>query len=214
MVIVNADSAAPGDAGPHRDPVEVITGRRSHPKLVPPGPTAGELDLMLAAAASAPDHGRLRPWRFVVLAGGDRGRAGQAVAETYREDCRNLGEPLDEGRFEREQRRFCRAPVVVLSICRPALGRMPEREQLAAVAAATQNILLTATALGYGSMWRTGWIAEHPGARAALGLSESEHLVAFVYLGTSDPEARIPPRNPESPPVQHGIPGPGHRRRR
>jgi nitroreductase len=208
MVVVNDDSATPG-AGPHGHLLEVITYRRSHPKLVPPGPTAEELDLMFTAAASAPDHGRLRPWRFVVLAGGDRVRAGQAVAEIYRSDCQRAGELVDEGRFEREQRKFCRAPVVVLSICRPAPGKIPEVEQLAAVAAATQNLLLAAAVLGYGSMWRTGWIAEHPAARAALGLTGTEHLVATVYLGTSDPEARTPPRVPAPPPVQYGLEGPG-----
>jgi nitroreductase len=209
MVAVNADSAAPDPVGPHRDLLELITGRRSQPKLVPPGPTATELDLMLTSAASAPDHGRLRPWRFVVLAGDDRRHAGQAIAEIFRQDCEQRGELIDDGRLERERRKFCRAPVVVLSICRPVQDRMPEHEQVAAVAAATQNLLLTATALGYGSMWRTGWIAEHPAARAALGLTEIEHLVASVYLGTSDPEARVPARIPALPPVQHGIPGPG-----
>jgi len=88
-----------------------------------------------------------------------------------------------------------RAPVIVVVVARlvPHV-KVREWEQLVAAGCAAQNLCLAATALGYGSMWRTGWFAEHPLVLAHLGLGEDERIVGFVYLGTVHDDQRIPPR--------------------
>jgi nitroreductase len=74
--------------------------------------------------------------------------------------------------------------MVVVAACVPAEGSVPEVEQITATAAAVQNLLVVATALGYGSMWRTGEPAYDPAVKVALGLAPSDTIVGFVYLGT------------------------------
>lgn len=159
----------------------VVRARRSYSVLAAPGPDDDELGRLLLAAAGAPDHGRLRPWRFTVFTGHGREAFGEVMAEAAR--LRDPG--ISEGRLSVERARFLRAPVVIAvgaHITRPST--VGEAEQLAAVAAAVQNLLLAATALGYGTIWRTGTAAKDPFVKAALGLEEDDSIVGFVYLGT------------------------------
>ena len=88
-----------------------------------------------------------------------------------------------------------RAPVIVVVVARLVPhAKVREWEQLVAAGCAAQNLCLAATALGYGSMWRTGWFAEHPVVLAHLGLAEDERIIGFVYLGTVDAAHRVPSR--------------------
>jgi nitroreductase len=171
--------------------IDAIFERRSISRLAEPAPSDEELRLLLAAAAAAPDHGELRPWRFVVLRGEAKDRFGEEVfVPAYRARC---AEP-SEAALEKERTKLGRAPlvVVVAAVRRPS-DSIPWEEQFAAAAAAAQNLLLAATALGYGSMWRTGDQAYDPQVKAALGLREEDAVVGFVYLGTV-PEGKAKPR--------------------
>ncbi len=203
------------------DALEAIRSRRSIGRLVEPAPSDAELTTILGAAACAPDHGGLRPFRFTVLRGGNMGAFGAVMADAYRRRCAAAGVEPAEAKVANEAAKLQRAPlVVVASVVRGPTDRIPWVEQLASGAAACQNALLAATALGYGSMWRTGDACYDPLVRAALGLGPDDAAVAFLYLGTATPSARAarPPRDPDlaglvrdwAPPRG---PGPGRRRR-
>jgi nitroreductase len=153
--------------------------RRTVSRLSGPGPTALELDAMLAAADTAPDHGRLRPWRLTVLTDEDRRR----VAEAYGTAQRALDPSPDL--VERATSKPLRGPCVVVACARTVEHpKVPAWEQLAAAAAAVQNLCLAATALGYASAWRTGWFIERPEVRAALGCTDDERVIGLIHIGT------------------------------
>lgn len=165
--------------------LEAIGSRRSANRLTHPGPTGAELRRMLRAAASAPDHGRCRPWRFIVVPRHYADDFGAVLEQAYVTRCDLAGEPVDEKRRAKERNRVNQWPVLVVVACEPSTDvKVPVHEQCAAVAAATQNLLLSATALGYGSKWVTGSAATDPVVKKALGLSSSGSIVGFVYLGT------------------------------
>jgi nitroreductase len=173
-----------------------ILSRRSTSILVDPGPDSTELHTMLTAAIHAPDHGRCQPWRFVVLTGEDKAAFGLVLEKAYLVRCENHDEKPNPDQQLRERNRLNRAPVVVTVICRPSRSdKIPRSEQRAAVAAATQNLLLAATALGYGSIWRTGPAAIDSTVKESLGVGIGESIEGFVYLGTvPDITKRYPPR--------------------
>ncbi|ODR94859.1 NAD(P)H nitroreductase [Methyloceanibacter superfactus] len=161
--------------------------------LTEPGPSAAELEQILTAAARVPDHKKLVPWRFVLFEGAAREEFGQVLAEV----CR--AEETDPGAFrlQNEAKRFLRAPVVIAVVSRitdsPAA---PEWEQILSAGAACQNLIVAATALGFGAQWITEWYAYSRGVRAALGLADNERIAGFVYIGTpkEKPEERERPR--------------------
>lgn len=171
--------------------LSAVTERRSTGKLSEPGPTRSELQDMLRVACTAPDHGKLRPWRFLVLEGSARTELGAAFA---RAEAERHPEATDEA-VVKAARKPLRAPVIVVVVGRTiSHPKVPGWEQLVAAGCAAQNLCVAATAHGYGSMWRTGWYGEDPTVRTHLGLDEPEHVVGFVYLGTVEQGHRPPPR--------------------
>ena len=186
------------------DAITAIHTRRSRPVLTDPAPSSDEMEAILAAAAAAPDHGRHRPWRFVVIKGAGRKAFGEVLAEVYRKSAARRkdadadkdadGEQPDPAAEDRERAKPMRAPVIIAVAC--AAGgdeKVPHGERLAAVAAATQNLLLAATALGYGAMWRTGAPARSAAVREALGFGPGDEITGFVYLGSIPGDQEPPP---------------------
>lgn len=180
------------------DALDAIFARRSISRLTAPAPSGDDLDLILRAGAAAPDHLELKPWRFVLLEGEDQDAFGQVLADAYLERIREAGGEPTEGQLTKERTKLGRAPLVVV-VC--AVHRhepkVPWIEQQASAAAAAQNILLAATALGYGSMWRTGDPAYDPNVLAALGLSEHDAVMGFLYLGTPHEGGAKEPNAPD-----------------
>ncbi|MGK2957302.1 MAG: nitroreductase family protein [Acidimicrobiales bacterium] len=176
------------------DTLDAIAARRSIGRLVEPGPTPAHLRSILEAAACAPDHGELRPFRFTVLEGVAKECFGHVLEEAYRARCEIEGVAVEEAKATKDRTKLGRAPtVVIVAAARQEGGsskmQIPMIEQVAATAAACQNALLAATALGYGSMWRTGDCCYDEPVKAALGLSERDAIVGFLYLGSATPEA-------------------------
>ena len=163
------------------DALDLLLTRESATKLEAPGPSEADLDTIFASAVRAPDHGRLRPWRFVVIESGKRARFGAVMAEAmHRKDPNASPEAL-----ERERGKAMRAPTIVVVAAHVQKGhRIPAVEQVAAAAAATQNIMLAAHATGYGAMWKTGDPAYDPNVKVALGLDAEDEIMGFLYLGT------------------------------
>ena len=162
--------------------IDAITTRASAARLTAPGPTPEHLAVLLDAANHAPDHGRMRPWRVIVL-DGER-RAGFAAAAV--EARRRRAPPPTAEQLLAEREKFMRSPAMLVVGCvvRRDQQKVPEIEQVLAAGAATQNLILAAHALGYGAMWKTGPAAYEAAVKASVGLRADDHIVAIVHLGT------------------------------
>ena len=156
-----------------------------------PGPDRAQLEQILTAAARVPDHKKLTPWRFILFEGEARDAFGRVLAEVCREE-----EPEPSAiRLETEAKRFLRAPVVVAVISRVKSDvPVPEWEQVLSAGAACQNLVLAASALGFGVNWITEWYAFSGGVRRALGLVENERVAGFIYIGTAKEKPEERPR--------------------
>ena len=146
-----------------------------------PGPSAQELETILRAGIRVPDHGKLAPWRFIVFEGAARAAFGALLARVLA----NKEPDISEIRLDMERGRFLRAPLVVAVISAPKLDRpIPEWEQRLSSAAVCQNMLIAATALGFGAQWVTEWCAYDAEITKALGLIGEERVAGFLYFGT------------------------------
>jgi nitroreductase len=169
-----------------RESGETLTllARRRSTKLMhlaEPAPNCVELQALIKLAARVPDHGKLGPWRFVIIDGEARGRAGAALEQVIRND-----EGVDDARREFVRGWFNRAPACVLVISSPRSSpKVPEWEQILSAGAVCFNLLLSAHAMGYAGSWLTEWPTFDERARAALGLTPEERIAGFVYLGTA-----------------------------
>jgi nitroreductase len=164
------------------DLFDAITSRASSGRLVEPGPSSAQLEKLLAAASRAPDHGRMKPWRFAVINGAARESFATAVAEARRA---RLPDMTDD-QIVAEKDKVRRSPTIVVVGCAVTKGnsKVPEIEQVVAVGAAVENMLLAANAMGLGVMWKTGPAAYDAGVKAAVGLGPDDHIVAILHLGT------------------------------
>ncbi len=162
--------------------LNAIESRTSAGRLTDPGPTPAHLAQILNAAGSAPDHGRLRPWRFIVVESPLKEQFAHAAASAKRA---RLPVMSDE-QFATERYKVVRSPLIIVVGC--AVNReatkIPEVEQVVAVAAATENLFLAAHDLGYGVMWKTGAAAYDPAVKELLGLRVTDHIIGIMHLGT------------------------------
>ena len=151
-------------------------------RLGAPGPDAAQLAALLGAAAHAPDHGCLRPWRFVCIPAGARAALGEAFAQALRE--RDAAATPSQQQDAREK--AGRAPLLLMLVADggrgdPAIGW---DERLVSAGCAVQNLLLMATALGFGSALTSGKALQSQALRALFGLAEAERALCFVSVGT------------------------------
>jgi nitroreductase len=173
------------------DAIEALTSRRSPARFVEPAPDQATLEAILRTAMRAPDHGKLKPWRFIILRGEARRRFGDVMAEAMKRREPDAPENL----IEREREKPLRAPlIVVLAAALKESHKIPVVEQLLAAGAAAQNIMLAAHALGFGAAWKTGAPAYDAYVKAELGLEPGDAIVGFLYLGTpAAAPAALPP---------------------
>lgn len=173
------------------DALEAIFTRHSVSKMLS-DPVPHELiEQILAAAVQAPNHFRVRPWRFFVLTGAARVRLGEVMAQSLLR--REPDSPPSV--LEKERSRPLRAPVVIaVAVDPPSQPKVVEVENISAVAAAVENMLIAANALGLGAMWRTGKATENPDVKVFFGLPPEQHLLGFVYVGYAGDNPPPPPR--------------------
>ena len=170
----------------------LATRRSGKPKeMVAPGPDAAELDTILAAAMRVPDHGKLAPWRFVIVPAERRDALAALLEDAYRAESPRAGEAevRGAGDFARQ------APVLVVALASPdPAHKVPVWEQQLSVGAACMNLLLAVHALGYVGGWLTGWAAYAEAVRDAFGAAP-ERIAGFLFLGTAGkaPEERPRP---------------------
>lgn len=158
----------------------------------------------MQAAAAAPDHGRLRPTRLIALRGEAKDRFGRVLEAAYLQRCSAEGTPPEPAVAEKERTKLGRAPLVLVVASvepdpgHPKAAKIPALERRDSTSAAVQNLLLTATSLGYGSMWRTGEAVRDQQVSRALGLNDGDVVVGFVYLGTIPETMILGPNEPDT----------------
>jgi nitroreductase len=176
---------------PRPEVMEFLLTRRSRPAktLGPGGPDRAELMRILTAAARAPDHGKLEPWRFVVIEGAARERAARLAAER----CAALG--LDSGDTAKTVAQFTQGEVIVAVISSPKPPvKVPLWEQQLSAGAVCLGLLNAALASGWGANWLTGPMAyDEVFTRDVLGLGKGEQVAGFIHIGS---ETVAPPDRP------------------
>ena len=146
--------------------------------LIAPGPSHDQLGDLLRLAVRVPDHGKLSPWRFVVLEG-----AGKAAFEA---ELDRLAETHpDAEKAKGAMFKFRSPPTAVVVVSRHIPGKIPEWEQRLSAGAVCISLVNAAQALGFGANWITDWYSFDPRIWAVLGLTAEEQVAGFVYLGTA-----------------------------
>lgn len=171
----------------HRLTLDHLLARRSVGPLQEPAPNGADLDLILDAGLRAPDHGKLRPWRFVVIRGEARLAFGERLAEAAVQRDPANGAALGE-RYRAWVRRI---PMLIAVGAVVKSGSIPEIEQVLSAGAAAMNMLNAIHLLGYGGMWVTGANVYDPAVNALLGFEAPARLVGFLTVGT--PATTLPP---------------------
>lgn len=173
--------------------LELLKTRRSPriPDLVEPGPGEDELNTILTIASRVPDHGKLVPWRFIVLRKESRRHLGDALTACFRADHPNA----TPDQIEKERSRFVGSPLIVGVVSRAAAhAKIPEWEQVLSAGAACMNLVHAAHALGYGANWITGWSAYDRSCLDLLGVKTQEKVAGWIHIGTPSAALEDRPR--------------------
>jgi len=164
-----------------------------------PGPDAGQLGDMLSVAARVPDHGKLAPWRFIVLADEarlDLGRVARA----------GLPDDAGEAELSAAEIQFTRAPCIIAVLATPIVHpKIPRSEQLLSAGAACMNLLVAAQAMGFAAQWLTGAAAYDAEVKARLGGTPEDEIAGFIYIGTASEPPSERPRPALDEIVRYGL---------
>ena len=185
-----SDTSAQTRGATEPDPVQWTAALIQHrqtllPKrLFEPGPDAAQLELILRAAAAAPDHEELLPWRFVIIPASERGRLAEVFAGSLLE--RDPAATPDQVAQAREK--AFRAPLLMLAVVDVGSpgSEVPSAERILSAGCAVQNMLLMATSMSFGSALTSGKAMQSSGLRALFSLRACEHAVCFISIGTPD----------------------------
>lgn len=176
---------------PNSAALEFLLSRRSRPAktLVAPGPTPQDLEPLLTAAARSPDHGKLEPWRFIVIQGAAFSRLGDLV-ETCGAALGKSTEDIAKGRDQFDKGILA---VAVIEVLKPS-EKIPAIEQTYAAGGVCLALLNAALAAGWGANWLSGWIShDRVFCEQGLGLADHERIAGFIHIAT---EGTVPPERP------------------
>lgn len=156
-----------------------LSRRRSAPaqSLTAPGPSADQLSTLLEIAARTPDHGKLFPWRFVIM----EGAAKAGLVERLRPLAAGLSDPAKGAAV---LAKLAAPPVTVMVVSRPIKGKVPVWEQVLSAGAVCMNLEHAADAMGFSASWITDWYAYEAAARPIIGLADGEQVAGFIHIGT------------------------------
>jgi nitroreductase len=173
------------------DLFEAIHNRHSVKKVREDAVPRELIEKLLDAAVQAPNHYKVRPWRFVVVTGEARHDLGHVMADSLRD--RHPEYPPEA--FDKAHATPLQAPVVIaVGVDKPSEAKVSELENICAAAAATQNMLLAAHGLGLGAKWRTGEWATDTKVKEILGFAADQHVIGFIYVGYPEVAMEYPPR--------------------
>ena len=164
------------------DTLSLLHTRRSgKPRdMIAPGPDSGQLEAILRAAIRVPDHGKLAPWRFVIIGSDQRDALAALLTAAYR------AEKPEAGRLELEsmEQMARQAPALVIALSKPVPhSKIPAWEQELSAGAACMNLLTAAHASGFVGSWLTGWPTYSETVRNAFGESD-ERIAGFIFIGS------------------------------
>jgi nitroreductase len=173
--------------------LELLKNRTS-PKaadLVPPAPNEAQLHEILTIAARVPDHGMMKPWRFIVHPKETRAPLVEKLIANFR-----AGNPnASDAEADKQRLRFANSPLIVTVVAKTSPNpKVPDIEQLLSAGAACMNLLNAAHALGFGANWLTGWAAFDKSSKELFGLADNEQIVGFIHIGTAKGEIFQRPR--------------------
>ena len=182
--------------------IDAIKSRRTVRKMNSEVPTRQQIEQIIEAATWAPTHHVTEPWRFVVLAGEERKKLGEKMAEACAISAQG-DDSLREAALLAERERPLGAPIIMAAIISPKEGgKIVPQEEIVAAGAALQNALLAAHSLGLGTMVRTGPHAYSEIIKKFLGMGEEESLLGFIYVGYGAEPARQSKRTPIESKIQ------------
>ena len=163
-----------------------INSRRSMGNLDLPAPTHAQIETAIECAATAPDHKKLRPWRFIVTQGDARHELGNALVAAAQAKAVQEGETLSEKDIVKTQAMPLRAPVIITVVTKiQAHKKVPPFEQMLSAGAAVQNLILALKAQGFSTVWRTGLLCNEAAVKLYFDVGPDDYVTAFVYTGTS-----------------------------
>ena len=176
------------------DMLEQLHNRVSTPAnmLVEPAPDDAQIEEIVRAGLAAPDHAKMRPWKFIVIRGDARVSLGNLFAQATAER-----EPdMAAEKLDKQRSKPLRSPLIIAvsATITPGHPKTPVIEQILSAGSALQLMQLAATAMGFGSIWLTGPNASDASIKAALGIAEQDELVGFLYLGTAEVTKEVPQR--------------------
>jgi nitroreductase len=174
---------------PNTAALEFLLSRRSHPAktLTAPAPEGAALEQLFTAALRVPDHGKLEPWRLIVLAPAALPRLAAQIAQI------GAQRGVEPEKLAKTQDQFADAPLIVCVIESPKdSDKIPALEQTYSAGAACLSLVNAALAAGWGANWITGWAAFDPQVKAALAVAPHETIAGFIHIGT--PSATPPER--------------------
>ena len=157
-----------------------LSRRRSAPaqSLTAPGPSRAEIERILLLGARTPDHGKLFPWRFVVMGPESRADLARALAPL-------AAHQLDPGKAAKVLSKLTAPPLTILVLSVPIAGhKVPEWEQQLSAGAVCMNLEHAANALGYAASWITDWYSYDPAALALYDVRAGERVAGFIHIGT------------------------------
>ncbi len=184
-------------------PLALLHSRRSGKArdMIAPGPDAAQLSAILAAAIRVPDHGKLSPWRFVIIPADRRDALAALLTTAYRT------EKPDAGRLEIEAMgSFARhAPVLIVMLSTPSpASKIPLWEQQLSAGSAAMQLLNAAHALGFVGNWLTGWPTYNPDVAAAFGATgPDDRIVGYFFIGTATKPLEERPRPDPATVISH-----------
>lgn len=165
-----------------------------------PIPSRQELEMILTSALRVPDHGKLQPWRLIVVQGDDFKR----LADLAEARAHERGEAADM--VEKARGQFDRGRLAVVVISSPKAGKHPIAEQVLSAGALCLNIVTVATAAGWGANWLSGWPSHDPLFIArAFGCTEGESIAGIVHIATAPQDIPDRPRPDLAKVVQWGL---------
>jgi nitroreductase len=172
--------------------IATLLSRASVKSLAEPGPADAELRVIFEAAVRAPDHGKLRPWRFFVV----RGDARRQLSDLFVDGVKRREPGASEAQIEKEREKPLRAPVTIAVVAKTVVGhKIPEIEQALSAGAASMNILNAIHALGFAAKWVTGANCYDTEFKREFGLDATDQLIGFIHVGTpieKTPQAERP----------------------
>ena len=170
--------------------------------MVGHGPDQDTLEKILTAAMRVPDHGKLAPWRFIVLEDDERDKLGELIARALVEE-----NETSEKTAEKMKGYATQGPTLIVAVYSPNTNRpIPEWEQILSTGAMCQNMLVAAGSLGFAGQWLTGWASYSPTVEKGLGLSDGEKIAGFMFLGEQEDAPTERPRPDLADKLTIGMP--------